>query len=383
MTNNFVPFALLIAAFMLLYVLLYGHISERASGFYFKSKEENWYTWLKSFHSSSNVDLSTTGEDYTAIKTEEHSTSGMPHLVHFNLMDQTRVEHKETIMPPLQIDKLIQYPNWDFEEVYPRDKQPRQTMCPQSVVHSEDQSFKKAFIPDIQLYLYRNQLNVKEWNRLAHFNNPFGFMGYTNYTEIKEVVDMIPEPKEPLLSQEKPGCKRCAVVAAGGILKGSKKGKEIDSHDYVFRMNGAITKGYEEDVGNRTSVYVHSAHAIIQSPRIFHKFGYKKAPHDEGIKYVLIPEGNRDFRWLHGLFRKQTVSKGEYRNTLPSSYYSGQFDEKRFYVLHPDFLRYIRNRFLDSAALKGRYWSIFRPTNGAFTLFLALHTCDVVRWYSL
>lgn len=30
-------------------------------------------------------------------------------------------------------------------------------------------------------------------------------------------------------------CIRCAVVGNGGILNGSRKGKEIDEHDYVFR----------------------------------------------------------------------------------------------------------------------------------------------------
>lgn len=33
-------------------------------------------------------------------------------------------------------------------------------------------------------------------------------------------------------------CIRCAVVGNGGILNGSRKGKEIDEHDYVFRWGG-------------------------------------------------------------------------------------------------------------------------------------------------
>lgn len=49
-------------------------------------------------------------------------------------------------------------------------------------------------------------------------------------------------------------------------------------------MNGAVIKGYEEDVGNRTSVYVHTEHSITASPYIFGKYGYKSAPHDEVVK---------------------------------------------------------------------------------------------------
>jgi hypothetical protein len=26
--------------------------------------------------------------------------------------------------------------------------------------------------------MYNRSVTVREWNRLSHFNNPFGFMGY-------------------------------------------------------------------------------------------------------------------------------------------------------------------------------------------------------------
>lgn len=37
---------------------------------------------------------------------------------------------------------------------------------------------------------------------------------------------------------------------------------------------------------------------------------------------------------------------------------------------------------MHSKQLHGGHWTLFRPTNGAFTLFLALHTCDIVRKYN-
>lgn len=104
-------------------------------------------------------------------------------------------------------------------------------------------------------------------------------------------------------------------------------------------MNGAVIKGHEDDVGSRTSVYLHTAHSITRSLRTLKKYGYTSVPVDQvsrtplhrdgskpparahlsssvlqGIKYVLMPEGLRDFYWIRGLLKGERVSAGQDHN---------------------------------------------------------------------
>ncbi|XP_055031237.2 alpha-N-acetylgalactosaminide alpha-2,6-sialyltransferase 1.2 isoform X1 [Misgurnus anguillicaudatus] len=289
-----------------------------------------------------------------------------------------------TLVPAMDKHNFTSMPQWEFDDLYRLDPQFKQSECITSLRNSSDPEFTKTFIPNIQLFLQSDHLNVSEWNRLYHFNNPFGYMGL-NYTAIKAAVETIPKLNStqllPVHTGAEDGCIRCAVVGTSGILNGSRQGAEIDSNHYVFRMNGAITAGHEEDVGKRTSVYVHTAHSIITSLMLHKKRGFKQIPTDEDIKYVLIPEGPRDYNFLDSLMKNRKIPSGPYRGRTPRNYYSGHFNESSYYILHPDFLRYVRNRFLKSKRLQKKGWWLVRPTNGAFTLLLAMHTCDIVRAY--
>ncbi|XP_055013407.1 CMP-N-acetylneuraminate-beta-galactosamide-alpha-2,3-sialyltransferase 1-like isoform X2 [Boleophthalmus pectinirostris] len=61
-------------------------------------------------------------------------------------------------------------------------------------------------------------------------------------------------PSKPNVSELHPDrCQTCAVVGNSGNLKGSNYGRQIDSHDFVIRMNFAKTEGYEVDVGIKTT----------------------------------------------------------------------------------------------------------------------------------
>lgn len=51
-------------------------------------------------------------------------------------------------------------------------------------------------------------------------------------------------------------CNQCALVSSSGQMLSAGLGEEIDSNQCVIRMNNAPTEGYEQDVGNRTSLRV-------------------------------------------------------------------------------------------------------------------------------
>ncbi|CAL4178203.1 unnamed protein product, partial [Meganyctiphanes norvegica] len=56
----------------------------------------------------------------------------------------------------------------------------------------------------------------------------------------------------------------CAVVSSAASLKGSGLGDFIDSHDAIVRFNHAPTKGFEEDVGSRTTLRIVNSQVVTK-----------------------------------------------------------------------------------------------------------------------
>ncbi|NXI49792.1 SIA7A sialyltransferase, partial [Chloroceryle aenea] len=280
-------------------------------------------------------------------------------------------------------------PQWDFEDKYLLDNSSPPLTCSESLKAKAAKSewLRDFYLPNITLFTDKTYFSDSEWNRLEHFAPPFGFMEL-NYSLVKEVMTLLPpNPHQQLLLAENnssmPTCISCAVVGNGGILNNSGMGQEIDSHDYVFRVSGAVIKGYEKDVGTKTSFYGFTAYSLVSSLQILGSRGFKSIPQGEHIRYIHFLEGARDYEWLKALLLNKDTRKGvlNYYGQRPRDRFSKDFAMDKYLVIHPDFLRYMKNRFLKSKSLEKSYWRLYRPTTGAFLLLTALHLCDRVSAY--
>eukprot|EP00063_Salmo_salar_P074288 XP_014049123.1 PREDICTED: alpha-N-acetylgalactosaminide alpha-2,6-sialyltransferase 2-like [Salmo salar] len=139
-------------------------------------------------------------------------------------------------------------------------------------------------------------------------------------------------------------CVRCAVVGNGGILRGSKQGRAIDSHHFVFR-----------------------------------KDGFTKVPRGQRVRYIFIPSNERDYVMMSAAIEGLNVTSGHDKGDWPSRYFGFKPPYKHFKMLHPDFITYVTQRFLKSPLLK--YSQLYMPCTGALMLLTALHMCDQVSAY--
>uniref|UniRef100_A0A3B4WNS0 CMP-N-acetylneuraminate-beta-galactosamide-alpha-2,3-sialyltransferase 1-like n=1 Tax=Seriola lalandi dorsalis TaxID=1841481 RepID=A0A3B4WNS0_SERLL len=146
-------------------------------------------------------------------------------------------------------------------------------------------------------------------------------------------------------------CRTCAVVGNSGNLNGSRYGPLIDFHDVIIRMNTGRTKGYEADVGKRTTHHVMYPESAVDLDNTTH--------------LVLVPFKIQDLEWLIKAFT--TGFSGASYMPVKSHI---KANKDLVMVVNPAFMRYVHDTWLEK---KGRY-----PSTGFMALVLALHICDEV-----
>ncbi|CAB1342106.1 unnamed protein product [Coregonus sp. 'balchen'] len=210
----------------------------------------------------------------------------------------------------------------------------------------KDDFFRLRFNFKVPVLQWAGSFSHSEWGRLEKYMPPYGWKDLPQDVVRSTLALLNDSSSSRLFERRWPDqCVRCAVVGNGGILGGSKQGRAIDSHHFVFRVNGAITKHFEEDRG----------------------------------RYIFIPSNERDYVMMSAAIQGLTVTSGHDKGDWPSQYFGFKPPVQHFKMLHPDFITYVTQRFLKSPLLK--YSQLYMPSTGALMLLTALHMCDQVSAY--
>lgn len=264
---------------------------------------------------------------------------------------------------------------------------PPQTDCPNSIRSRVPQTdFGVRYLGRIPVLQWAKHATPEQYQRLKLYPGAHGW-GNLDIDTLVSTLSVLNTSANWHMFDDWDRCSNgsqcvcCAVVGNGGILKDSKKGREIDQHDYVFRTNGAVTKGFEQDVGSRTSLYTFSTNTLRNSMKSYAGVGYRGPPLSEETRYVFLPDHDRDYLLMKAAATHTPVERGPEKSKTPPTYFGNNVSVEKFKMYHPDFIRYIRNRFLRGHAMQTKYKNIYRPSTGAVMLLAAMHTCDQVSAY--
>ncbi|XP_034049629.1 alpha-N-acetylgalactosaminide alpha-2,6-sialyltransferase 2 isoform X2 [Thalassophryne amazonica] len=297
----------------------------------------------------------------------------------------TRNRTRGPMLPPTTATKATELSF--IGDTYLTEDIPPQSDCPEGIQHRVTKTeFAAHFLKNIPVLQWAKHGTRQQFERLSRYPGAHGWGGI-NYETLVGAVSVLSALANRQMfddwSHRSNGsqCIRCAVVGNGGILKDAKQGRVIDGHDYVFRTNGAVIKGFEEDVGSRTTHYTFSTNTLRNSMRSYAGVGYKGPPISEETRYIFLPDHDRDYLLLKAVVTHTPVERGPEHSNVAPSYFGEDVSAEKFKMYHPDFIRYLRNRFLRSRILNTKHKDIYRPSTGAVMLLAALHTCDQVSAY--
>ncbi|RVE64524.1 hypothetical protein OJAV_G00126730 [Oryzias javanicus] len=162
-------------------------------------------------------------------------------------------------------------------------------------------------------------------------------------------------------------CRTCVVVGNGYSIRNTSLGSLINKYDVVIRLNDAPVRGYEEDVGNKTTMRIFYPESASSNPGLHN---------DEDTLMVMVPFKPQDLRWLKEILNdEKRDSRGFWKP--PPLIWLGHRSKVR--VLDPHFMHQTANKLLHIPFPPKIKQKSFHPTTGILAVFVALNYCDVVH----
>ncbi|XP_004633323.1 beta-galactoside alpha-2,6-sialyltransferase 2 [Octodon degus] len=185
---------------------------------------------------------------------------------------------------------------------------------------------------------------------------PFAALGWKSLVPAKALSQLHPR-----------GLRSCAVVMSAGAILNSSLGAEIDSHDAVLRFNSAPTRGYERDVGNKTTVRIINSQ-ILTNP------GYHFIDSSLYKDVILVawdpaPYSSNLYLWY---------KKPDYNLFTPYIQHRQSNPAQPFYILHPKFIWQLWDIIQENTKEKIQPNP---PSSGFIGIVIMMSLCEEVHVY--
>ncbi|XP_060702711.1 CMP-N-acetylneuraminate-beta-galactosamide-alpha-2,3-sialyltransferase 4-like [Hemiscyllium ocellatum] len=191
-----------------------------------------------------------------------------------------------------------------------------------------------------------------------HHSLPYGIKG--NEAIVKKILahTMFSMPEEI----NRLDCKRCVIVGNGDTLRNSSLGETINKYDIVIRLNNAPVRGYEKDVGNKTTLRIFYPESTIEDPTVENNFD---------TLFVLVPFKTADIHWLKAIVYNETkITAGFWRRPA----FVKNLDPAKLRILNPYYMYQAATYFLSQPNKRRGN----RPTTGFLAVTLGLNYCDEI-----
>ncbi|XP_074858792.1 CMP-N-acetylneuraminate-beta-1,4-galactoside alpha-2,3-sialyltransferase isoform X2 [Carettochelys insculpta] len=205
--------------------------------------------------------------------------------------------------------------------------------------------------------------SFRKWARIRDFVPPFGIKGQDNL--IKAILSATKDYRlTPALDSL--SCRRCVIVGNGGVLVNKSLGLKIDDYDVVVRLNSAPIKGFEKDVGGKTTLRITYPEGAMQRLEQYEKDSF----------FVLAGFKWQDFKWLKYIVYKEKVSASDGFWKSVATRVPREPHEIR--ILNPYFIQEAAFSFIGLPFNNGLMGRGNIPTLGSVAITMALHNCDEV-----